>query len=196
LGWVSYSFVTNNFFVLVSNLPGLILSIWLNIGAAKLQYLEKYEMLTTAQNDFNSSYSLQLENDNNNVVQRNNNNNDNNDNCGEVGTNITTPTPSSHHETRDRRGDLRLPSSTRHEHWVIQVLIVWGITLSLVVFVPMSNDHRSDIIGTVVNLNLIVFYGAPLSTILHVFKTRSSASIHRKTLGMYASTSSSSCSFF
>jgi hypothetical protein len=44
LGWVVYAYYTKDPFVLGSNVPGLILSFWLNSGAAKLQYFE----LTTA----------------------------------------------------------------------------------------------------------------------------------------------------
>lgn len=38
LGWCAYAYYTNDPFILVSNLPGLVLSLWLNAGAAKLQY--------------------------------------------------------------------------------------------------------------------------------------------------------------
>ncbi len=69
--------------------------------------------------------------------------------------------PSLHHgsDSGEGRDDLNLPSAGRHEHWVIHILIVWGITLSVVVFIPMTNRLQADIIGTVVNLNLVVFYG-------------------------------------
>jgi Sugar efflux transporter for intercellular exchange len=40
LGWSAYGYCTKDPFVLASNLPGLILSIWLNSGAAKLQYYD------------------------------------------------------------------------------------------------------------------------------------------------------------
>jgi len=164
LGWVSYSFVTQNLFVLASNLPGLILSVWLNIGAAKLQYLERYETVVKAKYDDHSG----------------------GENSSSINSSSALPPPSSspYEESGEGRNDLHLPSATRHEHWVIRVLIIWGITLSITVFAPMTNDQQANIIGIVVNLNLVVFYGAPLSTIVQVFKTRSSASIHRKTLVM------------
>eukprot|EP00545_Synedropsis_sp_CCMP1620_P005943 CAMPEP_0119017388 /NCGR_PEP_ID=MMETSP1176-20130426/16416_1 /TAXON_ID=265551 /ORGANISM="Synedropsis recta cf, Strain CCMP1620" /LENGTH=241 /DNA_ID=CAMNT_0006971099 /DNA_START=46 /DNA_END=771 /DNA_ORIENTATION=- len=44
LGWVAYSYYTKDPFVLASNVPGLILSFWLNSGASKLQY---YELATS-----------------------------------------------------------------------------------------------------------------------------------------------------
>jgi len=43
LGWCIYAYYKHDPFVLASNLPGLVLSIWLNCGAAKLQYLERLQ---------------------------------------------------------------------------------------------------------------------------------------------------------
>lgn len=40
LGWAAYGYYTKDPFVLASNMPGLVLSFWLNSGAAKLQYFE------------------------------------------------------------------------------------------------------------------------------------------------------------
>jgi len=40
LGWLIYGYYTSDPFVIASNLPGFILSFWLNMGAAKLQYIE------------------------------------------------------------------------------------------------------------------------------------------------------------
>jgi hypothetical protein len=38
LGWLVYGYYTRDPFVVAANLPGLVLSLWLNTGAAKLQY--------------------------------------------------------------------------------------------------------------------------------------------------------------
>ena len=83
---------------------------------------------------------------------------------------------------RATRTGTTLPSFTTHEVWVIRVLILWVITLSGVCFVPMTRVEQANIIGLVVNVNLVVFYGAPLSTIIQVWRTRNSSSIHRRTL--------------
>jgi len=87
-----------------------------------------------------------------------------------------------------RRGsadsDISFPSFTRHEKWVIRVITTWVLVLSIVCFVPMSPAKQADVIGLVVNINLVIFYGAPLSTILEVLKTRNSSSIHRRTMVM------------
>jgi len=38
LGWTAYAWYTRDPFILASNIPGIIVSVWLNLGAAKLQY--------------------------------------------------------------------------------------------------------------------------------------------------------------
>jgi len=164
---VAYAFVIRDIFVLVSNLPGFILSVWLNVGAAKLLYVQKHNATMMIQNN----HSLRLHDDD------------------VDGDNIENA-----HENEDRIIDAQIVSSqnerslsgaARHEILLILILILWGVTLTSVVFLPISNDQRANVIGLVVNMNLIVFYGAPLSTIVQVFKTRSSRSIHRRTLGMF-----------
>lgn len=40
LGWAAYGYYTKDPFVLAANLPGIVLSLWLNLGASKLQYCE------------------------------------------------------------------------------------------------------------------------------------------------------------
>ena len=40
-GWVTYSYLINNLFLFFTNAPGLILSVWLNMAAAKLQYSDR-----------------------------------------------------------------------------------------------------------------------------------------------------------
>ena len=198
--------------MLASSLPGLILTVWLNVGAAKLQYMERsYELLrmtAVAQNDFDSSsYSLRFELNTNN--DKNKNNNVNNGDGIDVRSTVTTATSensnNSNHESTNsiengenvgrsnntsttRSGiafQAPLPSSTRHEYLILQILIVWSTVLSFVMFKPMSNGHRAEIVGIAVNLNLVALYGAPLSTILKVLRTRSSRSIHRGLLGKF-----------
>ena len=41
IGWVTYSYLINNLFLFFTNAPGLILSVWLNMAAAKLQYSDR-----------------------------------------------------------------------------------------------------------------------------------------------------------
>jgi hypothetical protein len=39
-GWCAYGYYTHDPFILAANIPGLVLSLWLNMGAAKLQYYQ------------------------------------------------------------------------------------------------------------------------------------------------------------
>lgn len=69
-----------------------------------------------------------------------------------------------------------------HEQIVMGIVIIWVIVFSLVSLLPISQNARELTVGIVVNLNLLFFYGAPLSTIFTVIKTRNSVSIHKWTL--------------
>jgi len=154
LGWVAYSVVTQNMFVLVSNAPGLILSIWLNMGAAKLQYQEMYR------SRYHGDNSLFLRN------EEEEDSNEFSEDANSSGSHTYIP----------------VPSCTSHEHWVIGIITIWMIVLTVACFGPLSDVERANLIGIVVNVNLVVFYGAPLSTIKNVLRSRNSVSIHRKTL--------------
>lgn len=43
-GWLAYAFFAKDPFILASNIPGLLVSVWLNIGASKLQYYSAMEL--------------------------------------------------------------------------------------------------------------------------------------------------------
>lgn len=125
LGWCAYGYYTHDPFVLAANLPGLLLSLWLNTGATKLQFLEQ---------------------------------------CKE-----TTPSPSR----------VLLPQ----ERNLFGILLIWSVVLVYVgwchpIFPP------APIVGVVVNLNLVFFYGAPLEAIHRVIASGSSNALHVPTLLM------------
>jgi hypothetical protein len=42
-GWLAYAYYSRDPFVLASNIPGIIVSFWLNSGASKLQYYREVE---------------------------------------------------------------------------------------------------------------------------------------------------------
>lgn len=76
------------------------------------------------------------------------------------------------------------PSLTSHELKVLQIVVFWMATLSAVSLMPISKEDMKFVVGVVVNLNLIFFYAAPLSTIMTVVRTKSSSSIHFWTMVM------------
>jgi hypothetical protein len=90
------------------------------------------------------------------------------------------------------------PAQTPHERLVVGIVILWTLVLSAIGFYKHyallnSNDEASiertetvaqSVIGYVVNFNLLFFYGAPLSTIHTVLKTRRSDTLHVPTMVM------------
>jgi len=72
-----------------------------------------------------------------------------------------------------------LPVATMHEKMLILLILLWVILLIIVAFVgSLSTSIQSFIVGLGANLNLLFFYGAPLSTIFTVLWTRNASSIH------------------
>jgi hypothetical protein len=67
-----------------------------------------------------------------------------------------------------------------HEKVVVLIVFIWTILISIISLARdvMSQETQRLVIGVAVNLNLLFFYGAPLSTIASVLQTRSSATIH------------------
>ena len=65
-----------------------------------------------------------------------------------------------------------------HEQMVMGAVIIWTVIISIISLVDMTQLARELIVGVCVNVNLLFFYGAPLSSIAQVLKERNSASIH------------------
>ena len=152
LGWCAYSYYTNDPFVLASNLPGLILSLWLNIGASKLQYLGQVRA-------FNLNEGLDE--------------NDNDDDEAIYRKKAFSQKLTSSQQDQALFGILSL--------WAVVLVCVrwWNDLLEqqgVSVWEPQS------VIGLLVNINLVFFYAAPLQTMRTVLETKSSDSIHTSTV--------------
>lgn len=139
-------------------MPGFFLSIWLNNGASKLQYQELCQISRRQAHCSNNKA----------------------DNLEDSPLRNRDDFPAI--DQLDRR-TLNLPSLTAHEYWVLGIFFIWTTILSAVIFVPTTTEVKQQVIGLCVNINLIIFYGAPLSTIATVLRTKNSSSIHRRTLG-------------
>lgn len=195
MGWLAYSYITLDLFVFFANAPGvsilfppyyiyfsirinfpilvvpfqLMISIWLNIGAMKLQYYEeiiKYSSVRvtevrteggtgTGEDDHNKPESVDGDEDNN---------------LSNGGTCLLHSPP----------------SLTSHECKLLQIVIIWMVILSTTSLIPINNADMKFVIGVAVNLNLIFFYAAPLSSIVTILQSKSSASIHFWTMIMMA----------
>eukprot|EP00591_Stephanopyxis_turris_P017738 CAMPEP_0195538766 /NCGR_PEP_ID=MMETSP0794_2-20130614/49706_1 /TAXON_ID=515487 /ORGANISM="Stephanopyxis turris, Strain CCMP 815" /LENGTH=284 /DNA_ID=CAMNT_0040672773 /DNA_START=362 /DNA_END=1213 /DNA_ORIENTATION=+ len=168
LGWVAYSYITLDWFVFFANGPGLILSIWLNMGAIKVEYLNRMTKQQQTRETFEPirKESFVIDDDAD----------EEEDACG----------TSDHHDSLSSSSALGYANlfsvSDKHGFHVIQILLFWLLILSIVELFPFSHDGKENIVGIVVNLNLLFFYGAPLSTINTVVTARNSSSIHRRTM--------------
>lgn len=198
-------FTLQNQFLFWANAPGLLLSVWLNMSAVKLQYcdnlhhsaktnlllaLERKELylrqsmngIKTASSSRGDSGSNESFDENKDAVKTQQQNeviealkkmlselsvNDsiNNNNC-----NVQT---------------------SPHEKKVVAIVFIWLAIVSLVSFIKMTQSQREFIVGLAVNLNLLFFYGAPLTTIFMVLKRRDSSSIHWWTMFL-----NTACAFF
>lgn len=60
----------------------------------------------------------------------------------------------------------------------------WAVILIYTSWLYPINSNPAGLVGVFVNLNLVVFYGAPLKTIQNVIEEKNSASIHYETMIM------------
>lgn len=217
IGWIVYSYLIQNWFIFWANAPGLIMSIWLNMAAAKLQYCDRLS------HDMRSSVVSYLEKSQKKLIESSQRNlmasireidensvslgaSDFNNNNREVKEDIP----------QDRRPQLqkqqvpddettlnhftklayditiqRSEAPAPHEKVVVVIISIWLILITLISFIKLDIRQRELIIGIAVNINLSFFYGAPLSIIYKVLKERDSASIHFRTMIM-----NTACSLF
>lgn len=136
LGWVVYGYYTHDPFVVAANLPGLVMSLWLNMGASKLQYLARIRARKPSE--------------------------------------VEDYTRTSH---EDQTAAVVGPQETI----LFRVLIAWSI---VIVWVGWCNPPAppAHIVGFIVNVNLVFFYGAPLQSIWSVLRSKTSDSIHVPTM--------------
>lgn len=182
-GWVFYSFVIQNLFVFFANGPGFLLAAWFNLQAIKLMY-----------GDFRSqeerkSIVMALDEESSKFAQSNKPI-DNTAGTSEISPPIEQPPQQSPVVAAIDYAKIiwEVAAQTKqapiaHERLVLFIVTLWVATATVVAFGTSFSSHvRELIVGIVVNCNLIFFYGAPLSTIFQVLRTRSSATIHIPTM--------------
>ena len=260
---VTYGILRQNLWIYFANCPGFILSVWLNLGAAKLQYqhhhvehmrssfvsflqqrhqqentaatAEAAERKSPSPSSLASSMStvemaVVTEDDVEACAEQSRRKvvDDENDDDNEEGTkfsvtkNNSTPAMKKTNEEGDEANAApnvvaaalmntaaadaitnaastvtdwakivwdvtseTTPAPAPHERLVLFFVVVWVVVISIVGFATaLSEETKQLIVGTVVNMNLVFFYGAPLSTIFTVVRQKDSASIHIPTMVM------------
>ncbi|KAL9182092.1 hypothetical protein ACHAXT_012435 [Thalassiosira profunda] len=188
LGWVTYSYLIQNQFVFWANAPGLIISVWLNLCGAKLQYSDRISasMRSSFVNLLDRNRrSFALAPGERRVLGGDLNKEEEEDTGGiQNGLSSGVQTFANLRKTALEITIQKTEAPAPHEKVVVFVVTFWVAVISLCSFLKLSIDMWQMVIGIVVNVNLLFFYGAPLSTIVTVLKTRDSSSIHRWTMLM------------
>jgi solute carrier family 50 protein (sugar transporter) len=192
IGWVAYSILTVNYFIFFANLPGFLLSVWFNLCAVKLQHQ------THCATEMRQSFVGFLESSKTTTAKRQHTQFEQHEKS------VALETMGDREETAEQEGEedttkawqaatdlgglvlqvttQQTPAPAHHEKVVIVIIFIWTVILTLIALVNFDARTRELIVGISVNINLLFFYGAPLSTIVTVLKERNSASIHLWTM--------------
>jgi solute carrier family 50 (sugar transporter) len=161
LGWVTYAVLINNLFVFFGNIFALILSVWLNMIALELQYADHQST------EIRRSICRALTNSGQEAVNKEKD----------------PETPLDYAKIVWDVAALNTKAPVAHKTIILFLTVIWTALLSIISLgKALSPVTKELIIGVAVNVNLVFFYAAPLSTIFTVLKTRSCASIHASTV--------------
>ena len=199
IGWVLYAVLLKNMWVFFGNAPGLLISIWLNLGAVKLLYKEEHSKALQE----SSVLSLQKEMD---TIQTIETASDSSSTAGSSSTMVeqqqpplppqdaavgvvVVPENNANTSTNDAEKKNKKQSSSsasalsRHETVLMSMAGLWiALGTILTFFDAMGLESKVLMVGSVTNCILVTFYGAPLSTIFQVLKEKHTASIHIPTM--------------
>ena len=136
LGWIAYAFITGNIYVFMANVFGLIFSIYLNIGAMKLQYYDEVRKIKPL---------IQLA-----VAEESR--------PEESGVDAEA-SPIDNGEVNNTDVNEGMRSFTSHEIKVLLIVITWVLILSITTLTSKSKESMERIVGIAVNINLTLFFG-------------------------------------
>ena len=190
MGWVLYGILLKNMWIFFGNAPGLLISIWLNLGATKLLYHGHHAK------EMRESTVAFLEREDPWMLST----------CSSNETNSTSSASEEKSTNAEGREDWATiihrvtsqaaPAPARHEFVLMLVCTIWVVFGTILVFVDaLDLDAKVLMIGFATNCFLVFFYGAPLSTIFQVLNERHTASIHIPTMVMNTMCSSFWCAY-
>jgi len=194
-----YTFITNNLIIYCFSGLGFLIALWLNLQAVKLQYV------TYCQNEWSQSLQKIIEDEEASrdlFTLRN-------EKFQESRSALRTTTPptttteveveveAKHKSVKESNADetsklvwemitektLNAKPPIAHENMVMGIVVAWIIVTSVVCYAQaISHATQEIMVGVIVNVNLIFFHAAPLSTTYTVLHTQSSATIHGPTV--------------
>ena len=176
-GWITYGILLRNFFVYFANVPGFLFSIWLNgqavqlLGVRSQALREKVVTALQQQQQQQEAVPETAKTDSTPIGTRDDDDDDDHNNNNSL---LLARIQTQHALER---------ASIPHELLTMFMVLLWLGLASFLVFADTVNSSTKETtVGVVVNLNLVFFYGAPLSTIWTVLQTRSAVSIHIPTM--------------
>ena len=173
LGWIAYSFLLQNLFIFFANAPGFLLAVWFNLCAAKLQYQ------THRATEMRRSLVQLVEEEQSKEFTRSGTLSDKNEGTSPDATMVLGEFAKTVLQVTTQEMTAPAP----HENLVVAIVVIWTATLSILGFASTLDERTKElIVGFLVNVNVMFFYGAPLSKIFTVLKTKSSSSIHIPTM--------------
>jgi solute carrier family 50 protein (sugar transporter) len=189
-GWIVYGILLQNLWLFVANCPGFVLSVWLNLGATKLFYqghhtnqMRKSFVSFLQEQDFESQRNIKAAPPATSCADVVILENSTSEPQPPTTTTTATTTVTDWAKVVWNVTSQSTPAPTPHEHLVMAMVLLWTAVMSLICYAQsFSSNTRELIVGVVVNLNLVFFYGAPLSSIYTVLSTKTSASIHVPTM--------------
>jgi solute carrier family 50 protein (sugar transporter) len=170
LGWVTYAILIDNLFVFFGNIFALCLAVWFNMIALELQYA------AVQSQDIRRSIARAIQSSTRSIHI----NQQEAPTAGEAG-HIANPFDLA--KVVWDVAALNTKAPVTHKTIIMVLTVIWTAVLCTIALgrsFPASTKEL--IVGVVVNVNLMFFYGAPLSTIMTVVRTRSSSTIHRRTM--------------
>mmetsp|Transcript_16121 Transcript_16121/g.21077 ORF Transcript_16121/g.21077 Transcript_16121/m.21077 type:complete len:314 (-) Transcript_16121:565-1506(-) len=185
LGWIIYGFYQHpkDPFLIAANIPGFLTSIWLNLGAAKLQYLQELEEQAEREQLAAAEAAEAALSQHNGPTTRTSAADADDSHASENNNYSYSSIMALLHVNSDYECFAASRFAlVQQERSFFAVLIFWALIVIWVAF--FDPKHASMIVGLLVNVNLVFFYGAPLLTIQKVILTNNSISIHRPTMYM------------
>ena len=193
LGWTVYGIMTKDPWLFFGNCPGLLMSVWYNLGAVKVSYLKHHSQKmrkNIVQLLMKEDYSGPIVISPIDSVESDDDDEDEDDDDDiELGDSTRTAStvlsrsPGEWDQLIFKVISPKLPVPDPHAYLIMAILFIWISCISAIFLVPgITQSAREIIVPSLATVTLILFYGAPLSTIFTVLTIRDSSSIHFPTM--------------
>lgn len=183
-GWSLFGYYQQDIFLMAANVPALFLCIWLNHGATKLQYHEKWQQQHLVSTDYQNAAEAEMTSTVASINQEMQSSSSSNENPISSNNNTENDNNLTATEDSEQYGVVAWvhDSSVPHERTLYCVILFWAVLSVYVGWFGQSKEASSLLLGWTVNLNLIFFYGAPLEVLRQVWQQKDSTPIHRPSL--------------